>query len=77
MTFKLLFNTAILEVSDLAHQGPALYCVILPSWKCRPFHFCFLWTLSDAKAMLPLHQKHLEAPGVASLFKRAGEQGGI
>ena len=60
--------------SDLAHQGSVLCCLILPSGKCRPFHFCFLWTLSDVKAMSPLHQKHFEIPGVASLFKRAGDQ---
>lgn len=76
MTFKPLFNSAILEVSDLAHQAPTIYYLISTSWKCRPF--LFLPPVDfDAKAMSPLHQKHFETPGEATLFKRPGEQGGV
>lgn len=73
MTFKPLFNSAILGVSDLSHQESTLYYLILTSWKCIPF-----LVLSpvdfDTQAMSPLHQKHLEAPGEASLFQMPGEQ---
>lgn len=76
MTFKPLFNSAILGVSDLAQQGPTLYYLILTSWKCRPFLFLSRVDF-DAKAMSPFHQKHFETPGEASLFKRPGELGGV
>lgn len=76
MNFKPFFNSAILGVSDLAHQGPTLHYLILTSWKCRPFLFLSPVDF-DAKAVSPLHQKHFEPPGEASLFKRPGEQGGV